>query len=331
MKPLVVAEISGNHNGSLERALKIVEAAASAGAHAVKIQTYTADTMTLPGFKAQGSAWAGRDLHDLYREAHTPWEWHWAIFEHCRKYGMLGFSSPFDASAVDFLETLDVPFYKIASFELTDTPLIRKVAETGKPILMSTGMATESEIEDAIQASKGCPHLTLLKCTSAYPANASGCNLKTIADMRERFGLDVGLSDHTPGTAVAVAAVALGACVIEKHLTLSRADGGVDSGFSMEPDEFRRLVADVNAAYMAMGSVEYGPTAQERESLQFRRSLYVTKDMNVGDELTAENMRSLRPSANSGLSPKLFDELIGKRVFRKVKAGTPLTRELLRA
>lgn len=334
--PFVIAEMSGNHNGSLERALAIVDAAAEVGAHALKLQTYTADTITLEvegsGFTISdpGSLWAGRTLHSLYEEAHTPWEWHPAIFERARERGMVCFSSPFDESAVDFLETLDAPAYKIASFENTHLPLIRHAASTGKPLIISTGMATEAELHEAVDTAReaGCLDLILLKCTSAYPASPADTNLATIPDMRERFGCEVGLSDHTIGLAVSLASVALGATVIEKHFTLSRAEGGVDSAFSLEPDELRDLVQQSERAWQAMGAVRYGPAEREQGSLQFRRSLYVAEDMRAGDVFTAENLRVVRPGL--GLAPKHYDEVLGRKVACDVAKGTPVAWDLVR-
>ncbi|MGZ8263395.1 MAG: pseudaminic acid synthase [Burkholderiales bacterium] len=334
-KPFVVAEMSGNHNRSLDRALAIVDAAADAGAHAVKIQTYTADTMTIDADRGEfriedeGSLWRGRSLHDLYDEAHTPWEWHAPIFERCRARGLVGFSAPFDASAVDFLESLGVLCYKIASFENTDIPLIRKVAATGKPLIISTGMATRAELEESVREARkaGCRELVLLKCTSTYPASPECTNLRTIEDLRRAFSCEAGLSDHTGGVGAAIASVALGATVIEKHFTLRRADGGVDAAFSLEPDELRLLVAETERAWLALGEVSYGPTEAERKSLQFRRSLYVVQDLKPGDALTPENLRAIRPGL--GLAPKHIDSLLGRRVARAVSRGTPMSWELL--
>ncbi|OGA26200.1 MAG: pseudaminic acid synthase [Betaproteobacteria bacterium RIFCSPLOWO2_02_FULL_67_26] len=334
-RPFIVAEMSGNHNQSLERALAIVEAAARAGAHALKVQTYTADTMTLDLDRGEfriedpGSLWQGTTLHRLYDEAHTPWEWHQPIFDRCRALGMIGFSSPFDASAVDFLESLDVPCYKIASFENTDLPLIRKVATTGKPVIISTGMATEEELREAVAAARqaGCRELVLLKCTSTYPASPENTNIVTIPDLREKFGCVAGLSDHTMGIGVAVASVALGAAVIEKHFTLARADGGVDAAFSLEPDELRALVTETGQAWQALGAVSYGPTEKERDSLVFRRSLYVVRDMRAGETFTPENLRAIRPGL--GLPPKHLDAVLGRKASRDVRRGTPLAWDLL--
>jgi N-acetylneuraminate synthase len=333
--PFVIAEMSGNHNQSLERALEIVEAAAKSGAHALKIQTYTPDTMTLDLDEREfhisdpNSLWSGSSLYKLYGEAYTPWEWHKPIFDRARELGMIGFSAPFDATAVDLLEELDVPCYKIASFENTDLPLIRQVAATGKPLIISTGMATVAELDETVNAAReaGCRDLILLKCTSTYPASAEGINLRTIPHLRELFGCEVGLSDHTMGVGVSVASVALGATVIEKHFTLNRADGGVDSAFSMEPAEMARLVAETERAWRALGRVSYGPTEAEKQSLKFRRSLYVVKDMKAGEVLTMENMRSIRPGL--GLPPKYFEVLLGKAVKQDVKRGTAIGWQLL--
>ena len=334
-RPYIVAEMSGNHNHSLERALAIVDAAAAAGVHALKLQTYTADTMTLNiesgEFMVEDpqSLWSGQSLYNLYQEAYTPWEWHKPIFDRCRQHGIIGFSTPFDATAVDFLEELDVPCYKIASFELTDIPLIRKVAATGKPLILSTGMGTVAEIDEAVLAiqAAGCKDIVLLQCTSTYPASPENSHLRTIPHMRELFGCEVGLSDHTMGMGVAVASVALGAVLIEKHFTLSREEGGVDSAFSMEPAEMQQLVQETEHAWLALGAISYGPTTAEEQSLKHRRSLYITKDLQAGDVLSAENLRSIRPGF--GLSPKYWDIVLGKRVKQFVKAGTPLGWQLL--
>ncbi|BEU86837.1 pseudaminic acid synthase [Selenomonas sp. TAMA-11512] len=333
--PFIIAEMSGNHNQSLERALAIVDAAAAAGVDAIKIQTYTADTMTLDidtgefFIADKDSLWEGESLYHLYEKAHTPWEWHKSIFDRCRELGIMGFSTPFDDTSVDFLEELDVPCYKIASFENVDLPLIRKVARTGKPIIVSTGMTTVSELEDLVRMARdnGCTDLTLLKCTSNYPSSPEGTNLRTIPHMRELFGCEVGLSDHTLGIGVAVASVAFGASVIEKHFTLSRADGGVDSAFSLEPDEMAQLVRECRSAVLAIGEVRYEMAEQEKKSLQFRRSLYIAEDMKAGDVLTEKNLRRIRPG--HGLSPKYYDAILGKRVNQDVKRGTALSWELL--
>ncbi|GAF65678.1 pseudaminic acid synthase [Bacillus sp. TS-2] len=334
-KPFIIAEMSGNHNQSLERALQIVEAAAKAGVDAVKLQTYTADTMTIDinegafWIDDDKSLWQGNSLYNLYKEAYTPWEWHQAIFERCKELGLIAFSSPFDETAVDFLEELDVPAYKIASFENVDLPLIRKVAKTGKPVIISTGMATAAEIDDAVRAAReaGCKDLILLTCTSTYPASPKNTNLRTMPHMKELFDCQVGLSDHTMGLGVAVASVALGATVIEKHFTLARADGGVDSAFSLEPFEMKSLVFEVGQAWESLGSVFYGTTEAEKASLKHRRSLYVTKDLNQGDAISLENIKAIRPGL--GLPTKYLDLVLGKIVTKQVKKGEPLTLDLL--
>jgi N-acetylneuraminate synthase len=333
--PFVIAEMSGNHNQSLDRALAIVDAAAATGAHALKIQTYTPDTMTLD--LAEGdffiadkkSLWQGNTLYKLYGEAMTPWEWHAPIFERARALGMLPFSTPFDASAVDFLETLDVPCYKIASFENTDLPLIRRVAATGKPIIISTGMASIAELDETVRAAReaGCRDLVLLKCTSTYPATPANTNIATIPHLRDLFGCEVGLSDHTMGVGVSVASVALGATVVEKHFTLRRADGGVDSSFSLEPEEMKALVVETERAWQAVGHIAYGPTEAERPSLNFRRTLYITQDLQPGDVLTADNLRAIRPGG--GLPPKFIDQFLGRRIGRAAARGTPVSWDLL--
>jgi len=328
--PLVIAEMSGNHNQSLDRALEIVEAAAKAGAHALKLQTYTANTMTLAinegefFISDEQSPWKGKNLHDLYKLAYTPWEWHAPIMQRARELGMLCFSSPFDESAVDFLESLDVPAYKIASFELVHLPLIRKVAATGKPMILSTGMATLAEIDHAVRAAReaGCRDLILLKCTSTYPATPENSNVLTIPHLRDMFGCEVGLSDHTMGLGASVAAVAHGATVIEKHFTLSRADGGVDSSFSLEPDELRTLLVETERAWQSLGQVSYGPSEAEKKSLVFRRSIYVAENLKAGEMLTPENLRCVRPGM--GLPPMYYDLLLGRRVNQDVKKGTPM-------
>lgn len=327
-RPYLIAEMSGNHNQSLDRALEIVDAAAASGADAIKLQTYTADTMTLDlrtrdfVIDDPNSLWNGRSLYDLYDEAHTPWDWHAPIIARAAEQGLQCFSSPFDATAVDFLESLDVPAYKIASFELVDLPLIERVASTGKPVIMSTGMATVAEIGEAVMAARraGARDLLLLKCTSTYPAEPSNTNLATIPAMREAFSCEVGLSDHTMGTGVAVASIALGAPLIEKHFTLARADGGVDSAFSLEPAEFRLLREECDRAWQAIGAVTFGGTRAEEGSRIFRRSLYIAQDMQPGDVLTTENLRAIRPGF--GLPPKFLDTLLGKPVARAVSAGT---------
>lgn len=335
VKPYLIAEMSGNHNRSLDRALEIVDAAAHAGADALKLQTYTAETMTLdvraPGFVIDdpGSLWAGRQLYDLYDEAHTPWEWHAPIMARAASHGLHCFSTPFDDTAVDFLESLDVPAYKIASFECTDLPLIRKVARTGKAMIISTGMATCGEIDEAVRTARdaGCRDLVLLKCTSTYPATPENSNLRTIPNLRDAFGCEVGLSDHTMGCGVAVAAVALGATVIEKHFTLRRADGGVDSAFSLEPQEFAALRVETERAWQGLGHVSYGGTAAEEKSRVFRRTLYIARDMKAGDVLSEATLRIVRPGF--GMAPKYYDTMLGKRINRDAPAGTPLTWDLL--
>ena len=333
--PFIIAEMSGNHNQSLERALEIVEAAAKTGAHALKIQTYTPDTMTLDLDEREfhisdpKSLWAGTSLYKLYGQAFTPWEWHDAIFKRAKELGIIAFSTPFDATSVDFLESLDVPCYKISSFENTDLPLIRKVAATGKPMIISTGMASIAELDDTVRAARqaGCQDLVLLKCTSTYPATADNTNILTIPHMRELFGCEVGLSDHTMGVGVSVASVALGATVIEKHFTLNRADGGVDSSFSMEPAEMAQLVVETERAWQALGRVAYGPTAAEEKSIVFRRSLYVVKDLQAGEKLTADNVRAIRPGL--GLPTKYLEQVLGKTVKQSVARGTALSWDMI--
>lgn len=333
--PFVIAEMSGNHNQSLERALEIVDAAAKTGAHALKIQTYTPDTMTLDLDVREfhigdlNSLWAGTSLYKLYGQAYTPWEWHKPIFDRARQLGMIPFSSPFDDTAVDFLESLDVACYKIASFENTDLPLIRRVAATGKPLIISTGMATAAEIDESVRAARsaGCKELILLKCTSTYPATPENTNIMTIPHMRQLFDCEIGLSDHTMGIGVSVASVALGATVIEKHFTLNRADGGVDSTFSMEPAELMQLVIEAERAWLSLGKVSYGPTEAEKKSLQFRRSLYVVENLKAGDILTADNVRAIRPGL--GLPPKYIDAVLGMSVIQDVSKGTALSWNIL--
>ena len=334
-RPFIIAEMSGNHNQSLERALAIVDAAADAGVDAVKIQTYTADTMTIDigtgefFISDKDSLWKGETLYHLYEKAHTPWEWHKAIFERCKERGIMGFSTPFDDTSVDFLEDVGVPCYKIASFENVDLPLIRKVARTGKPIIASTGMTTVAELSDLVQTVRenGCTDLTLLKCTSSYPASPEGTNLRTIPHMRELFGCAVGLSDHTLGIGAAVASVALGAVVIEKHFTLSRVEGGVDAAFSLEPAEMAQLVRECRTAALALGAVSYERAEQEQKSLQFRRSLYVVEDMKAGDVFTEKNLRRIRPGM--GLSPKYYDIILGKKANCNITRGTAVQWDLI--
>ena len=328
--PFVIAEMSGNHNQSLERALEIVEAAAASGAHAIKLQTYTADTMTLPVATGEffiddeRSLWYGHSLHELYQIAHTPWDWHQPILARAKELGIIAFSTPFDETAVDFLESLDAPCYKIASFENADLPLIRKVAGTGKPMIISTGMATLAELDETVRTARadGCNDIVLLKCTSTYPATPENSHLNTIPHLRDLFGCEVGLSDHTQGIGAGIAAVALGATVIEKHFTLSRADGGVDSAFSMEPHEMAALVTETERAWQALGGIQYGPTEAEQGSLRFRRSLYVVQDIKAGEVLTSENLRCIRPGY--GLAPKHYETLLGRRVNRNLAMGTAM-------
>lgn len=333
--PFVIAEMSGNHNQSVERALQIVEAAAKAGAHALKIQTYTPDTMTLDLDEREfhigdpHSPWTGTSLYRLYSEAYTPWEWHKPIFDRARELGIIPFSTPFDDTAVDFLETLDVPCYKIASFENTDLPLIRRVAATGKPLIISTGMATVAELDETVRTARevGCKELVLLKCTSTYPATPENTNILTIPHLRDLFGCEVGLSDHTMGVGVSVASVALGATVIEKHFTLDRAEGGVDSTFSMEPVEMAQLVVETERAWQALGKVSYGATAAEEKSLVFRRSIYASQDIAEGEVLTRNNIRIIRPGY--GLPPKYFEQVIGKCAKQALKRGTAISWDLI--
>lgn len=334
--PFIIAEMSGNHNQSLERALEIVEAAAKTGAHALKIQTYTPDTMTLDLDEREfhisdpKSLWAGTSLYKLYGEAYTPWEWHKPIFDKANELGMIAFSSPFDDTAVDFLESLNVPCYKIASFENTDLPLIRRVAATGKPLIISTGMASIAELDETVRAAReaGCKDLILLKCTSTYPASPQNTNILTIPHMRELFGCEIGLSDHTMGIGVSVASIAVGATVVEKHFTLNRADGGVDSSFSMEPAEMAQLVTETERAWQALGKVSYGATEAEKKSIQFRRSLYIVEDMIAGDVLTIENVRAIRPGL--GLPTKYIDVVLGKKVNKNTPRGTAINWQLLK-
>ncbi len=336
LPPFIIAEMSGNHNQSLERALEIVDAAADVGVHALKLQTYTADTMTLNIKKKDftvndpDSQWAGKTLYELYDEAHTPWDWHKPIFDRAKELGILVFSTPFDDSAVEFLEELGSPFYKIASQENTDINLIRRVSKTGKPLIISTGMASDTELEESVEEarSSGCKELTLLKCTSTYPASPENTNISTIRDMKKRFSCEVGLSDHTLGIGVAVASVALGATVIEKHFTLSRSDGGVDSNFSMEPNEMKSLVQETQMAWEAYGKISYGPTKAEKKSVKYRRSLYISKDIKMGEVLTKDNLKAVRPGF--GLETKFMDSILGKQVVRDLSAGTPMSWDLIK-
>lgn len=333
--PFIIAEMSGNHNQSLQRALEIVDAVASTGAHALKIQTYTPDSMTIDLDEREfhigdvDSLWRGESLYSLYAKAYTPWEWHKPIFDRAKKLGLIVFSTPFDSKAVDFLEDLSVPCYKIASFENTDLPLIRRVAATKKPLIISTGMASIAELDETIQTAKnaGCNDIILLKCTSSYPATPANTNLKTILHLQDLFNCQVGLSDHTLGIGVSIASIALGATVIEKHFTLNRADGGVDSEFSMEPNEMAQLVVESERAWTSLGKISYGATEAENKSIRFRRSLYIVKAMKAGDILTNENLRAIRPGL--GLPPKYIDLLIGKAVKKDVDRGTALSWDLL--
>ncbi len=333
--PFIIAEMSGNHNQSLARALELVDAAAKSGAHALKLQTYTPESMTLDINEREfcvsdpNSLWSGRSLYKLYGEACTPFAWHQQIFEHANKMGMIAFSTPFDDESVDFLEELKAPCYKIASFENTDIPLIRRVASTGKPLIISTGMATVAELDESVRAARegGCNDLILLKCTSTYPAEPENTNIMTIPHMRDLFKCEVGLSDHTMGVGVSVASVALGATVIEKHFTLNRLDGGVDSAFSLEPDEMHRLVDESYRAWQSLGGISYGPTDAEKKSIVYRRSLYIVKDLKAGDTLNKENLRAIRPGL--GLPPKYYEVALGRKVSRDVKCGTGLSWDLL--
>ena len=334
-QPFMIAEMSGNHNGSLDRALKIVDMAAECGAQAIKLQTYTPDTMTINinenefHIGDKSSLWEGKSLYKLYEEAQTPWEWHKPIFERARKHGLVALSSPFDATAVDFLESLDVAIYKIASAELVDLDLIRRVAKTKKPLIMSTGMASVAEIHEAVNMarSNGCPDLILLKCTATYPATPEESNLNSIPVMRDVFDVQIGLSDHTLGIGAAVAAVAMGATVIEKHVTLARADGGVDSAFSLEPHELKMLVSETKIAQLAMGTTYIGPTVAELQSLKFRRSLYAVEDIMAGQRLTEKNVRAIRPGL--GLPPKNYSIVLGRKVNCDIKRGTAINWKLI--
>ena len=332
--PYVIAELSANHNGELSRALALVAEAKAAGADAIKLQTYTADTITIdhdgPGFLLTEGLWRGRTLYDLYQEASTPWEWHEALFNEARRVGIAPFSSPFDPTAVDFLESMDVPAYKVASFELVDIPLVERIADTGKPMIMSTGMASLEEIADAVDAARrsGNDQIVLLHCVSGYPTPPEECNLRTMADLAERFGVLTGLSDHTLGTAVPVAATALGAAVIEKHFTLRRADGGPDSTFSLEPEELATMVADCTTAHAALGRPTYGVQESERQYLSARRSLYVVADVAAGAPFTPKNLRSIRPGF--GLPPKHLASILGRSASRDLKRGTPLDWTMVR-
>jgi len=333
-EPYVICELSGNHNGSLERALELLKAAADTGADAIKIQSYTPDTITIdhdgPGFRIEGGLWDGRTLYDLYGEAQTPFEWHEHLFRTARELGVTLFSSPFDHSAVDLLEHFGAPAYKIASFEIVDLPLVAYVAAKRKPMIISTGMANLREIEEAVTTARdhGCEELVLLHCISSYPAPDEQSNVRTVPDLADRFGVVTGLSDHTFGSAVAVASIALGGCVVEKHFTLRRAEGGPDSAFSLEPDEFRTLVEDCKRAWRALGQPTYDLQGSERGSVELRRSLYVVRDVAAGEEITNENVRSIRPG--HGLPPKHMPEVLGRRASRDLKRGEPLNWDLVR-
>jgi N-acetylneuraminate synthase len=334
-RPYIVAELSGNHNGDLDRALALVDAVADAGAHAVKLQTYTADTLTVnvddPRFRLSSGhdLWGGQHLYELYQKAHTPWEWHEVIFARARERGLTAFSSPFDPTAVELLEKLDAPLYKIASSEMVDLPLIRLVASTGKPVIISTGMATLAEIGAAVDAARGagCTELVLLACTASYPAPPEESNLRRIPVLQQAFDVPVGLSDHTHGIGAPIAAVALGATVIEKHVTLARADGGVDSAFSLEPAELAALVVESERAWQALGSTRIGPTEHEKEGLRFRRSLHVVADVKAGDVVTEANVRSIRPAG--GLAPDAIGVVLGRTFQRDATVGTPLSWDLV--
>lgn len=333
--PFVIAEMSGNHNHSLERALSIVDAAADAGAHAIKLQTYTADTITLDvddgdfWVSNEDLPWKNISLYDLYQKAFTPWEWHEDIFRRAKEHGLVCFSTPFDETAVDFLKEIGAPAYKIASFENSHLPLIKKVASTGKPVIISSGMATVSELAETVSTARehGCVDLALLKCTSSYPSKPIDSNILTIPHMRDLFNCEIGLSDHTLGVGVAVASIALGATIIEKHFTLSRAEGGVDSAFSLEPDEFKTLVTETARAHESLGRINYGSTASEQSSKVFRRSLYISQNMKAGDVLTKDNMRIVRPGF--GLHPRYYEKLLGRKVNQTANKGSPLTWEII--
>lgn len=329
-KPFIIAEMSGNHNQSLERAFAIVDAAAAAGAHAIKLQTYTADTITMKGaytINDKDSLWDGKELHDLYKEAYTPWEWHKPIFERAMEKGLIAFSSPFDETAVDFLESLHVPAYKIASFENTHLPLIKRVARTGKPVIISTGVSSIADMDETVRLlrEEGCEQFVLLKCTSTYPSTPENTNLLTIPHLSQLHNCLVGLSDHTMGTGTSIAAVALGARVIEKHFTLSRADGGVDSAFSLEPNELKTLVVESERAFLALGTIKYGIQEAESKSLFFKRSIYISNDIKKGESFTTQNIRIIRPG--NGLEPKYWFDVLGKKSKKDLSAGKPLTKE----
>ncbi len=330
-KPFIIAEMSGNHNQSLDRALKIIETAAKCGADAIKLQTYTADTLTIDhrgglfDITDPNSLWSNRNLYELYQEAYTPWEWHEAMFKCAASHGIICFSTPFDDTAVDFLETLHAPMHKIASFENNHHPLLKKVAQTGKPVIMSTGASNLANLAESVEIlrTNGCENLVLLKCTSNYPASPENSNIRTIPHLRQLFNCEVGLSDHTMGIGVPCAAVTLGATVIEKHFCLSRAEGGVDSAFSLEPEELKFLVLETERAWQSLGEIQYGIQESERKSLLFKRSIYVVKDIEVGEIFTEDNIRIIRPG--DGLSPKYYEGLLGKKTNIVLKRGMPLT------
>lgn len=335
-KPFIIAEMSGNHNQSLDRALQLVDAAAEAGAHALKIQTYTADTITLNArtedfmINDENSLWKGQNLYDLYQQAHTPWEWHKAIFDRAKEKGMVAFSSPFDETAVDFLENLNVPCYKIASFENTHFPLIKKVIQTGKPFIVSTGVATLSDLQELndFLIANNAKNYILLKCTSTYPASPENTNIRTIPHMAQMFNCHVGLSDHTLGIGVSIASIALGARVIEKHFTLDRKDGGVDSTFSLEPSELKSLVIESERAYLSLGKVNYTLSEKELKSREHKRSIYISSDIKEGETFTTNNVKVVRPAF--GLSPKYWEDILGKKSNKDIKAGTPLSLEMIK-
>jgi len=326
-KPFIVAEMSGNHNQSIERAFRIVEEAAKAGVNAIKLQTYTPDTITMKGAHRivhDNPLWNGKELYDLYTDAYTPWEWHETIFKKATEMGLICFSSPFDETAVDLLETLNAPVYKIASFENTHHPLLKKVAQTGKPVIMSTGVSAIADIDESMRVlrNNGCKEIILLKCTSTYPATPENTNLRTISHMKDLYKCPIGLSDHTMGIGASVAAIAFGAVLIEKHFTLSRADGGVDAAFSMEPEEMKNLVVETERAWQALGEIRYGVQEAEKGSKLYKRSIYISKDLKAGDILTESNIRVIRPG--NGLLPKFYEIVLGKKINTDVKAGTPL-------
>lgn len=327
-RPFIIAEMSGNHNQSLERALSIIDAAAASGADAIKLQTYTADTLTIKRaytITDKKSLWYGKDLYDLYQEAYTPWEWHEALFKRAKEKGILCFSTPFDESSVDFLESIGNPFYKIASFENNYHHLLSKVAKTRKPVIMSTGITTLSELSESVQVLNegGCTDLVLLKCTSSYPASPESSNLRTIPEMQKRFGCLIGLSDHTMGIGVAIAAIALGAVVIEKHFTLNRSEGGVDSAFSIEPHELKQLVIEAERAWQSIGAINYEINVEEEKSISFKRSIYISKDIKKGEAFNFNNIRIIRPGF--GIAPKFYEQVLNKTASTDLKSGTPLT------